>query len=445
MPTPELTRQIAELAVSYSFDTLPGDVLETAKLSILDNLGCAIRGSREELVQLLGEELFGRAIEAEELLPGALREGMPQARAMLHAAAGHAIDFDDTFRPAKSAHAGSAVVGSLLALLPHTKASGEELISALVAGYEVGARVGELLHPNHYLNGFHPTCTVGVFAAAAASAKLLQLDATQTAMALGLAATQASGLKCTFGTMAKPFNAANAAWSGVLAARLAARGYTAPSNALEAEKGYLELFLGLPASDWSIDGRDVFRIRQNMFKAYAACHATHGLIQGVEGMMHDYQFGAEDVDSVELHIADLAIKTASVVAPKSGLECKFSFNQVVASVLCGLDMAADATYSDEVLQNQAVNAMREKVAVKINPEYTTAQVAADIALKSGERHSRYFDYTERANNPVRDDEAMETKFLANCRWALGEARSEQLMSAIRRIDASPDALAALHV
>src|SRR6202171_4380820 len=177
-------------------------------------------------------------------------------------------------------HPSVAILPRLLALAELKGSSGREVITAFVAGYETACRIGAALQPGHYNLGFHSTATVGCFGAAAACARLLGLDAAATAMALGIAGTQAAGLKSQFGTMCKPFHAGKASHNGLLAARLAARGVSSRPDLVECEQGFALThgpdFRPEAALAGSPDG---FYIRANLFKYHAACYLTHGPIE----------------------------------------------------------------------------------------------------------------------------------------------------------------------
>jgi 2-methylcitrate dehydratase PrpD len=303
----------------------------------------------------------------------------------------------------------------------------------------VGARVGSLLHPDHYLKGYHPTASVGVFSAAAASAKLLKLNTEQIQAALGLAATQACGLKCVFGTMAKPFNAGNASASGMLAAKLVASGFTAPIDALEAEKGYLDMFIGLPRDERDVGGIDNYRIHENMFKFDAACHATHAMIGALQDLIAVHGIDAETIESVHVTASTLSLKTASIGVPKTGLECKFSYSQVAAFVLAGLDPAADESYRDEILSHELVNRYRELVKVEEAAEISPLETTVTIRLKTGEKLQRYFNFKEEVmDNTERVRAGLESKFLANTRSYVGEDAAVSLMGILLNIDNDED-------
>ncbi len=435
-----VTDQIGAVWSDCVFDKLPEDVLTIAKLCVLDNLGCALACYDQPIVKIVAAELFSSELNgAVDLLPGSFSDAKPSDRAMLHAVAAHAVDFDDTFVPAKAAHAGAVIIGTALAIAGQQSVNGKQLLEAVVAGYEVAARVGELLDDKHYLNGFHPTCTTAIFGAAACASKLLGLDQQQMQAAMGVAATQASGLKCVFGSMAKPFNAGNAAASGTLAARLVANGFTAPVDALEADKGYLDMFLGKPEEQREVAPLSAFRIRENLFKSHAACHATHPLIEAIH-LLKEKGLQADKIKKFEVGVPELSIKTASVVTPKTGLECKFSFNQVAACALSGLSTASEATYSDEVLANDSINALRERVSVSAVEGLPQTQIEIAFELEDGSSAKENFDFQKLLGNIVESGPSIESKFVANVEPGLGVTAAQSLCASIQSLEQADDSL-----
>ncbi|MGH7115839.1 MAG: MmgE/PrpD family protein, partial [Stellaceae bacterium] len=233
----KLTRVLAQRAARLGWDELPAPVRELARQCVLDTLGCAVAGAGDPLVGMLLDEMTesGGAPQASVL---GRRQRLPAlAAALVNGAAGHALDYDDV-HIAMPGHPSVAVLPGLLALAEWRGSSGRDVMTAFVAGYETACRIGAALSPGHYALGFHSTATVGCLGAAAACARLLDLDAEATATALGIAGTQAAGLKSEFGTMCKPFHAGKAAQNGLLAARLAARGFSSRPDLVECEQGF---------------------------------------------------------------------------------------------------------------------------------------------------------------------------------------------------------------
>jgi len=222
---PAVTRWLAGRAAAVRLEDLPERAVTVARHCILDWFAVTLPGAAEPAVRILAEDLL-----ADGARPVASLVGLPQRTSALNAAlvngtASHALDFDDV-NMAILGHPTVAVLPGLLALAEERGASQDEVLAAFVAGYDVACRTGALMSPGHYGHGFHATSTVGSVGAAAACARLMGLDAETTATACGIAATRASGLKSMFGTMCKPLHAGMAAQNGLMAARLAARGFT---------------------------------------------------------------------------------------------------------------------------------------------------------------------------------------------------------------------------
>src|SRR5438105_15761784 len=233
----DLTHTLAEQASAVTYDALPEPVRALARQCLLDYYGVALAGADDELVAILLAELQEAGGAAQASVIGHKARLPVVSAALVNGAIGHALDYDDV-NLAMPGHPSVAILPGLLALAEARQSSGREIIAAFVAGYETACRIGMALRPGHYNLGFHATGTVGAFGAAAACARLLGLDAPTTAQALGIAGTQAAGLKSQFGTMCKPFHAGKAAQDGLLAARLAARGFSSRLDLIECEQGF---------------------------------------------------------------------------------------------------------------------------------------------------------------------------------------------------------------
>ena len=444
MKSPAATEEIARQALSYRYEDLPGEVVDWARLSLLDHCGLAIRGAREELTQILSNTFLGRGIAGTDMIPGALSGASLQDLAMLRASSAHAIDFDDTLLSAMGAHVGSTVNSALLTLAAQTPVSGKAYLEALVAGYETTARIASLVTLDHYEEGFHSTSSMGVFGVAAACAKLLGADQETLQRALGLAATQACGVKAVFGTMTKPFNAGRCSANGILAGRLAMQGFTCTTDAIESDKGFTQLFKGKPAQEWNLAPENTYLITRNAYKAHAACHATHAMIEGINRLKAENDFALEDVDQVELLVDPLSLKTASIGEPATGLECKFSFAQVAAFALTGRDTASDATYADSILQDEQVNAARGLVRVCSTDQLGSGATGIRIALRSGRTLDNTTSLSEVAlGDRARVAEGIRNKFHAAIGTELSTAEAQQMESAIMDIASAPNVIDAL--
>ncbi len=234
-----LTGALARYSSGLRFGDIPADVRAVVKHCVLDWLGVTLAGSREDAGRIVREEALeqGGAPQA-TLIGDGSRISVGQA-ALVNGTTSHALDYDDVHF-AFLGHPTVTVLPAVLALAERGAHSGRQLMTAFVAGVEVGSRVGQYVTEAHYARGHHATGTLGTFAAAAGSARILGLDAEACATALGIAATQAAALKSMFGTMCKPLHAGKAAANGQYAALLAKRGFSSRSDAIECSQGFAD-------------------------------------------------------------------------------------------------------------------------------------------------------------------------------------------------------------
>src|SRR5712671_2438249 len=207
--TASLTRTLAQQTSAVTYDALPEPVRALARQCVLDYYGVALAGADDPLVRILLDEAEEAGGAGQASTIGSAARLPVLAAALVNGGMGHALDYDDV-NLAMPGHPSVAILPGLLALAEARQSSGREVIAAFVAGYEIACRIGSALRPGHYNLGFHATGTVGAFGAAAACAYLLGLNTEATARALGIAGTQAAGLKSQFGTMCKPFHAGKA-------------------------------------------------------------------------------------------------------------------------------------------------------------------------------------------------------------------------------------------
>ena len=333
-----------------------------ARQCVLDYVACTLAGSKEDLTGILLAEMeeAGGAPLATVIGHGARLPVL--SAALVNGAASHALDFDDV-NLSMTGHPSVVLLSALLALAEERGSSGRDVMTAFVAGYELQCRLGLLLAPGHYnVLGFHATGTLGSFGAAAACAHLLQLDAGQFATALGIAGTQAAGLKSMFGTMCKPLHAGKAAYHGLLAARLARRGFTSRPDVVECPQGFARTHspdfhpakaLGEPPGG--------FHIRNNLFKYHAACYMTHAPIEAARRLREQHGLTPGDIAQIRLRLDETCDRVCNIPAPRTGLEAKFSLRLTTAMALAGVDTGGLGSYSEETAADPTLIALRDKV------------------------------------------------------------------------------------
>ena len=430
----DLTRTLAERACGISYDMLPGEVLAVARQCVLDYLGVAIAGADDPLVRILLEEIAetGGAEQASVIGHG-LRLPMLSA-ALVNGAAGHALDFDDV-NIAMPGHPSVAILPALLALAEAKGSSGRDVLTAFVAGYEITCRIGAALSPGHYAIGFHSTATLGSFGAAAACARLLGLDADKTATALGIAGTQAAGLKSQFGTMCKPFHAGKAAQNGLLAARLAARGFSSRADLLECVQG----FAATHGPDFSpaaalAEPANGFHILANLFKYHAACYFTHAPIECARAIRREHEVSPQDIVRATLRIDASTDRVCNIPAPVDGLQSKFSLRQTVAMALAGIDTASLNAYGKTTATDPALVRLREKIRIDFQDNWPQTLSELEVETANGRRFAARHDSGIPAVDIAEQGRRLADKFTSLTAPVLGAARARELRETIAALD-----------
>jgi len=425
--TAELTLGLAQRAAALG--ELPQDIRERARQSLLDWFAVTLGGCGEAapaaLLAILpagdpGDPRTAGAVGHDARL-GALDA------ALLNGTSSHVLDFDDV-NLAFLGHASVAVLAAVLALAEQRSRSVDDALVAYVAGYETACRLAVALGPEPYQRGFHATGTGGTFAAAASCARLLALDAETTARALGIAASQAAGLKCNFGTMTKSLHAGKACQSGLLSALLAERGFTADPNAIEAEQGFAAVSGG--GHDVQAALADGWHLRANLFKHHASCFFTHSTIEGLLELQRERPFGAGEVAEVEIHVSDVELGTCVIPEPATGLEVKFSLPHLAAMTILG---RSTASITDEDAADAAAVALRSRVVLTHDGEPGTPTLV-DVRLSDGSRLSAAHDVDTPAADLDAEGGRLAAKFTVLAEPVLGEQRADALLLALTELD-----------
>ena len=436
---PALTRTLAEQARTVTYDSLPEDVRAWARQCVLDYLACAIAGADDDLATILLEEMQeqGGGAAATVVARGAKLPAL--AAALVNGAASHALDFDDV-NLAMPGHPSVAILPGLLALAETRGSSGADVLTAFVAGYELQCRIGRMIAPGHYdVLGFHATATVGSFGAAAACAHLLGLDGDKFALALGIAGTQAAGLKSMFGTMCKPLHAGKASYNGLLAAKLAARGFTSRADVLECAQGFArthspdfrpERTLETPPNGWYI--------RNNLFKYHAACYMTHAPIEAARKLRAQYGVTPAQVERIRLRIDEASDRICNIPAPRTGLEAKFSLRLTTAMGLAGVDTGRMSSFSEATAADPTLVALRDKVEFDFRGDMPNTLAELEVLLTDGRRVTAQHDSGVPMTDVVAQGQRLEAKFTALVEPVLGAARTQALIDVVGRVDVQAD-------
>ncbi|WP_213769228.1 MmgE/PrpD family protein [Caballeronia sp. dw_19] len=305
---PNASRDLATFSSQIEYDDLPAVVVERIKLSVLDSLGCVLFGNSLPWTErVLDMVRFEGGMAVASVFGTDVRTSISQA-VLVNSTGGHAFELDDIHKES-IVHAGSIAVPVALAFSEGRRPmDGRELIASIVAGYEIGTRVGNAATMSLFYRGFHPQGTSGVFVAAASAARSLRLDAGKTQHALGIVGSQAGGLMAAQeGAMVKRLHSGRAAQSGVYSALLAERGFTGISDVLEAGYGgYLSTYSGEPNAARLTDGLGSdWETAKVGYKPHASVTSIHTALDGLAWLMRENALTADDIESVDVGLSKM--------------------------------------------------------------------------------------------------------------------------------------------
>lgn len=416
----EITRTLAQFVVGSRLSDLPAAVRHEGKRSFLNWFGCAVGGSRHETVDKAYAvralysgprqvTLIGRGQSA-DLLTGACMNGI----------AAHVFDFDDGQPRNTNINPSAAVAPAPLALGEHLRSRGADVLHAFILGLEVECRIANAVFATDNARWF-TNSTTGVFGAAAACGKLLGLDAQQMTWALGIAATQASGLRVSFGTMCKSFNCGRAAENGLMSALLAQQGFTGSPHAIEAPRGFAQVFL--PGSDPSpIVARwgESYEVSYNIYKPFACGVVLHAAIDACIQARNAHRFLPEEIARIVIRVNPIVTEITALRAPATGLQSKFSvYHAAAVALLDGI--AGEAQFTDARAASDDVVALRDRVEAVAEPAFRRDQAHVLVVMKDGRTHETTIRHAiGTLDNPL-DDAALEAKFRAQAHEILAPA------------------------
>jgi len=396
-----VSSQLAGFAADIKYEDLSMEVIEMAKNCIQDIIGVAVAGYQKPAGSIwldLGRQLE-RSADASVWIPGFPRTGYLYA-ACLNGALGHVLDMDDLHN-ASIVHLAVVTVPAALSLGQYLHKNGRDIITAVVAGYDVGARIGEAINPSSYWF-WHTTGLAGNFSAAAAAGKLLGLNAKKMNHCFGTAGSQAAGLWEFMydGAMSKTLHTGKACMNGILSAELAARGFTGASKILEGDKGFLKAV----APEYHLEAilKDLgrpYKIMENSFKPYACCRHTHPAIYAVQELIKEHGLSAQAVESITDWTYSTAVDLTDNPSPLTLYGHKFSLQYCIAAALT-YENVLDDVFDDEKVNGELVREIMKKVKVVLDPELDAEYKAdpakwvhlVEINTRDGRTYNKRIDY-----------------------------------------------------
>ncbi|WP_366657462.1 MmgE/PrpD family protein [Fodinicurvata sp. EGI_FJ10296] len=456
-----LSAAASSFTVGLKYDDISAEALRIGRRCILDGLAVSLAGSEQPLIDVLDRHItrIGGAADA-RVIGDAGRRVPVHLAALWNGSAGHAMDWDDTqlaegpgrpygllMHPTMPPLAAALAVSDLIAVETGRPVSGKDFMVAFQAGFEVGCKVAEAIDPDHYMLGFHTSGTIGTFAAAATAAKLLGLNVSQTAQALGIAASMASGIRAGFGTMTKPLHVGRAAENGVTAAMLVREGFTGSEEGFDGRWGYLAV---------AGRGGDPERINDRFgrpltiespgvsIKPYPSGVLTHPSMDAMRFLMEENALTPDDIEEVTLFAGWNVLAPIRYEIAKNELEGKFSFAFLLSAIILA-GRAGKTEFTDAFVGSDACQTMQRRVSARFDQNIEDMgwdRIRSRVVVKTrdGRTIERWADenYRGSPHNPLSDAE-VEGKFRDCALGILDEAATAKLIEAVWKVETLSDA------
>jgi len=429
-----MTRRLAKFIVGTNAPEIPVLAYEHAKIALMDWFGVTMAGKEEPLVTKLLKyaDLMGGKEQA-TILGYGIKKSVAQA-ALVNGAASHALDYDDSLLSFLG-HPSVTLFPGLLALSEWKGKSGTDFLSAYLIGLKVGVTVASCAGPEHYATGWHATSTMGHLAAAAACSRLLGLDEQQTVYALGIAGTQASGLKRVFGTMCKPFHAGRASEVGVMSSLLAGDGFTSAEDILEGPGGFFAAMKGAVNEDVLSTLGKTWEVENLAQKYHASCHGTHSPIEAALSIFQKEGLSIPEIKAITVHVNQLMLSAAHMTDANTGLEGKFCIPYCVANALLRGNTGMQA-FTDDKVADPEVKALMKKIFLQCDSQIpaVSAEARVEIETTAGRKYSALSDVMKDVPELKVKRVKIRSKFTDLCSTVLGDQKTKRLEEIILSLE-----------
>jgi 2-methylcitrate dehydratase PrpD len=454
--TSSATSAVVDFVGAARFETLPPEAVAIGKRCIIDGLGVLLAGATQDAGRILHEHVRGSdpRTEATVLGPTPYKTGAASA-ALVNGTSGHALDWDDT-QLATSAdrifglltHPTMPPLVAALAVGEPRRISGRRFLEAFLTGFEVECKIAEAIHPSHYKKGFHTSGTVGTFGAAIAAAKLLELDAAQTAHALAIAASSASGIRVSFGSMTKPLHVGRAAQNGVVAAELASRGFTGGKDALDPPWGFFQTFSHGDGYDRArivgVLGNPHTIVRPGVsIKPYPCGVLGHPTMDAMRKLVLDHDVQPDTIKAIRVRAGSNILNPLRYPIATNELEAKFCPAFMVSAIALRRK-AGIREFNDEFVRSAPVQALMRKVERVLDPEieakgWEKIRSTVEVDLVDGRRLVQAADerYRGGPDLPFTRDELYE-KWSDCASLVLAPAAVDEVFELVDRLESLPD-------
>jgi 2-methylcitrate dehydratase PrpD len=450
------TRAVVDFIGAARLAAMPPEAIAIAKRCIIDGLGVMLAGATQDAGRILHAHVQGADARREATVfgPEPFKTGAASA-ALVNGTSGHALDWDDT-QLATSAdrifglltHPTVPPLVATLALGEPRKISGQKFLEAFLTGFEVECKIAEAISPSHYKKGFHSSGTVGTFGAAVAAAKLLGLDGEQTAHVLAIAASSASGIRVSFGSMTKPLHVGRAAQNGIVAAELAARGFTGGKDALDPPWGFFQTF----SHGEGYDPERIVGVLGNphtivwpgvSIKPYPCGVLGHPTMDAMRRLVLQHDVKPEEITAIRVRAGSNILNPLRYPIATNELEAKFCPAFMVSAIALRRK-AGIHEFNDEFVRSAPVQALMKKVERVLDPEieakgWEKIRSTVEVDLTDGRKLVEHADerYRGGPDLPFTRDELYE-KWSDCASLVLGLAAIDEVFELVDGLDKLPD-------
>jgi 2-methylcitrate dehydratase PrpD len=439
----DATARISRFIVETKYENIPSGALQTAKTAVLDCLGVALAGSKEESARICGKIARQEAAKEETTVIGQGFRSSALHAAFANGTAAHALDFDHSFTMMGQPTA--PIIPAVISLGEALEASGRDLLEAYVVGFEVTAKLVYALRVSTQ-DGWHGPGTLGSFGAAAACAKLLKLDPPQIEMALGITASMAGGVVSNFGTMTKPLHVGLGARNGVLAAKLAQSGFTANAAAIEARNGLFDVFYHVtPSGNGPVDelGKSFALINDGIrIKPYPCGGLTHQAIDAVLDFRAKHGITTDAVESIDVDVMQHTYNRIAFRIPRTGIQGKFCMGYLIARAIIDGRVSLDA-FTDSAVKDPNVLKLAEKVQMKLDNNLKAENEGSrpcrvTIRLKNGQTYSRETQHAKGSPEVPMTPEELKAKFTECASQTISQSSAERIAEYVEHLETMAD-------
>ena len=396
----DYTKKVSEFVARTRYTELPAKAVELAKQAILDSVAVTLAGSIEPAGKICGQIAREESTSKESSVFGQGFKTSATQAAFVNGTAGHALDYDYNF--VYMGQPTSCLTAAIFALSEKLGRNGSDFLTAYVVGFEVTTKLVCSIPDHSSKEGWHSAGTIGALGAAAACAKLLGLEVEAVRTTLGIAASMASGFIWNYGTMTKPLHAGLAARNGILAAKLASRGFTANPSILEGARGFHESYSrGSPYDLAVIDsvGKSFELIEREIgFKAYPCGGLTHSAIDAVLKTRAEHELSPEMIDDIHVGVTPHTHSKVLDKIPETAIQSKFSMGYILARAVIDGRVTLD-TFTEKGIRDTSVIRLAEKVHMEVDPELEedaegSRPSKVTIRLRDGRTISARVDYAK---------------------------------------------------